>query len=397
MQKLRKVFSLGLVVAAVAALGLMVSSCVEPKDTFRVTIESGDYETQVGEQPARPGADGSGTEYEEGETITIKAGTPPAGKVFFQWTTSDPDVVFYDSSKSTTTFTMPGRDVRVTAWFKDAPVVTPDEDTYIVTVNGGEAEYTEYEEGEEVEITADTYEDSLFFKWTTTTTGVKFDSDTLPTTTFVMPDRDVTVTATFVPKGPAVRFAWEAAQQSKIWYIWAKDNEVATWKQDIYTNIYLANLKEGEDILGYVSHIPLYDGSDQLPEEIYNLDKPTNTEHKGKYYAIDADDYTAICTVIDDVNWAEPDTFDIVANYTITDKKPFFEVGFDIALFIDPELNPGYEKGTDPDPDTYLSLDSYDNPYKLSHLVKAKAKGAKLLKTLKKGNVTYYVLKRPRK
>jgi len=112
MLKLRKIFSLGLMVAA---LGLMVSSCIEPVDYYSVTITSGDAETQDGGAPAWPGSGGAGTKYEEGDIVTIKAGTPPSGKVFYMWTSYQVD--FDDPYSPTTKFTMPAEDVVVAAWY----------------------------------------------------------------------------------------------------------------------------------------------------------------------------------------------------------------------------------------------------------------------------------------
>ena len=49
-----------------------------------------------------------------GDTVTIKANDPKDGEFFKSWTSED-GVVFADSSKSTTTFTMPAKNVTVTA------------------------------------------------------------------------------------------------------------------------------------------------------------------------------------------------------------------------------------------------------------------------------------------
>ena len=60
---------------------------------------------------------------EEGETVTITANAPEAGKVFAGWTSSD-GVVFADASASTTTFVMPAKNVTVTATYADEVVPT---------------------------------------------------------------------------------------------------------------------------------------------------------------------------------------------------------------------------------------------------------------------------------
>lgn len=57
--------------------------------------------------------------------VTIKADAAPEGKVFDKWVTSNGGT-FADAASATTTFTMPGNDVTVTATYKDAPT-TPNE------------------------------------------------------------------------------------------------------------------------------------------------------------------------------------------------------------------------------------------------------------------------------
>jgi len=72
---------------------------------------------------AGTGAIGTGT-YAVGTTVTISAGTPPAGMVFNNWTVfSGSGVVFADANSATTTFIMPANAVTVTANWKD--VSTP--------------------------------------------------------------------------------------------------------------------------------------------------------------------------------------------------------------------------------------------------------------------------------
>ena len=62
---------------------------------------------------------------EEGETVTITANAPEAGKVFAGWTSSD-GVVFADASASTTTFVMPAKNVTFTATYADEAVPEPE-------------------------------------------------------------------------------------------------------------------------------------------------------------------------------------------------------------------------------------------------------------------------------
>ena len=54
-----------------------------------------------------------------GATVNITANTAPIGKVFDKWTTSD-GVIFANASATTTTFTMPAKNISVTATYKDS-------------------------------------------------------------------------------------------------------------------------------------------------------------------------------------------------------------------------------------------------------------------------------------
>ena len=65
--------------------------------------------------------------------VTVTADAPEADKVFDKWVVLEGNVTLADATKATTTFTMPGNDVKLEATYKDAPV------TYSLTtqVNGG--------------------------------------------------------------------------------------------------------------------------------------------------------------------------------------------------------------------------------------------------------------------
>ena len=65
--------------------------------------------------------------------VTVTANAPETGKVFDKWVVLEGNVTLADATKATTTFTMPGNDVKIEATYKDAPV------TYSLTtqVNGG--------------------------------------------------------------------------------------------------------------------------------------------------------------------------------------------------------------------------------------------------------------------
>ena len=73
---------------------------------FTVTVNS-----------AGAGATGGGS-YAQGTIVNINAGAAPEGKVFDKWTTSGGGT-FADANSASTTFTMPGNAVTVTAEFKD--------------------------------------------------------------------------------------------------------------------------------------------------------------------------------------------------------------------------------------------------------------------------------------
>ena len=53
--------------------------------------------------------------------VTVTADAPGAGKVFDKWVVLEGNVTLADATKATTTFTMPGNDVKIEATYKDAP------------------------------------------------------------------------------------------------------------------------------------------------------------------------------------------------------------------------------------------------------------------------------------
>ena len=53
--------------------------------------------------------------------VTVTADTPEIGKVFDKWVVLEGNVTLADATKATTTFTMPGNDVKIEATYKDAP------------------------------------------------------------------------------------------------------------------------------------------------------------------------------------------------------------------------------------------------------------------------------------
>ena len=66
----------------------------------------------------------SDSKYAQGDTVTITANTPEAGKQFKEWTVISGNITLADSTNSTTTFEMPANAVEVTATYENIPAVT---------------------------------------------------------------------------------------------------------------------------------------------------------------------------------------------------------------------------------------------------------------------------------
>ena len=58
---------------------------------------------------------------EQNTVVTVTADAPEAGKVFDKWVVLEGNVTLADATKATTTFIMPGNDVKLEATYKDAP------------------------------------------------------------------------------------------------------------------------------------------------------------------------------------------------------------------------------------------------------------------------------------
>ena len=58
---------------------------------------------------------------EQNTVVTVTADAPETGKVFDKWVVLEGNVTLADATKATTTFTMPGNDVKIEATYKDAP------------------------------------------------------------------------------------------------------------------------------------------------------------------------------------------------------------------------------------------------------------------------------------
>ncbi len=66
----------------------------------------------------------SDSKYAQGDTVTITANTPEAGKQFKEWTVISGNITLADPTNSTTTFEMPANAVEVTAAYENIPAVT---------------------------------------------------------------------------------------------------------------------------------------------------------------------------------------------------------------------------------------------------------------------------------
>jgi uncharacterized protein (TIGR02145 family) len=168
------------------------TSFTMPSNTVTVTaVFESIYTVTV--SSAGTGATGSGT-YAVGATVSINAGTAPAGQRFKNWTTSSSGVTFGNANSASTSFTMPSNAVTVTANFEQNI-------TYSVTVSsiGSNATGTgNYASGAIVSISAGTASGYVFVNWTSSSNGVSFANANNATTTFTMPENAVRVTANFI-------------------------------------------------------------------------------------------------------------------------------------------------------------------------------------------------------
>lgn len=140
---------------------------------------------------------GSG-KYQEGANVTITADIAPAGKEFDKWTTSD-GVTFANSYAASTSFTMLGRAVTVTAGYKD---LLPE--TYAINIqNDGNgtatASATSAVAGAEITLTATANSGYRFKEWKIVEGNLIVTGDK-----FIMPANTVSIKAIFekIPAKP---------------------------------------------------------------------------------------------------------------------------------------------------------------------------------------------------
>jgi len=159
----------------------------------------------------------------------------------------------------------------------------------------------------------------------------------------------------------------------KISSIAASEYDVKGWKDDWYKDV-------------DATDIPLYAGSPDIPNNIYSSTLLNYTQYKGVNLPISEGSYTAVCSV-EDITFNN--VVDIVANYKVpfnSSNGNYTEVDFYVAEAI------ASTAGTD---DSYARSWGFSDPDIAPTLNKTPAKS--LVKTFEKDNVTYYVIRRPKK
>ena len=84
-----------------------------PVESYKLTVIKGTASVAAG----TPITD----KIEQNTVVTVTADAPETGKVFDKWVVLEGNVTLADATKATTTFTMPGNDVKIEATYKDAP------------------------------------------------------------------------------------------------------------------------------------------------------------------------------------------------------------------------------------------------------------------------------------
>ena len=145
---------------------------------------------------------GSGS-YAEGANVTITAKDPESGKEFKEWAGTDGlKFTSGNATSPTATFTMPGKNIEVTALYKDTEYAE-----HTIKVNNGSADPAKATAGTVIKLTADAAPSGkVFDKWEVNAGSVPLSNVSSSTATFTMPDENVEVTATYkdVPAGSFV-------------------------------------------------------------------------------------------------------------------------------------------------------------------------------------------------
>jgi hypothetical protein len=171
-------------------------SGISTAHTVTVEFEPDNYTVTL--TGAGTGASGGGS-YAPGATVTINAGTPPAGYRFKEWTTTSAGVTFADAGSTTTTFTMPANDANITAVFERIAYTVGFNITGDGTVT---TDKTSAYPGETIILTIMPEGYSLLSRIIAFYTGTPEQTVTvygtnINTRYFIMPDHDVTVSAVF--------------------------------------------------------------------------------------------------------------------------------------------------------------------------------------------------------
>lgn len=88
---------------------------------YYVTVENGSADSDA---------------YYKGDEVTVSSNYPSSGREFDKWVVIDGKASFADASRWTTTFTMPAKDVTVSATYKDGP--SPESNQILDITEGGE-------------------------------------------------------------------------------------------------------------------------------------------------------------------------------------------------------------------------------------------------------------------
>ena len=171
--------------------------------------------------------DGTGSGiYAEGDVVTITANAAPEGQHFTGWTVESGNVTLADSTKETTTFTMPAEAVEVKANYAV--------DTYTATITNGTGSGT-YVEGDVVTITAEAApEGQHFIGWTVESGNVTLADGTKETTTFTMPAEAVEVKANYAVNTYTITVTVEGDSGAGIVYINGTDNMLIAGQSATY-------------------------------------------------------------------------------------------------------------------------------------------------------------------
>ena len=254
---------------------------------------------------------GSGTgTYHIGDNVSITAKPADKGKHFKEWQIVKGNVTLEDSTKETTSFTMPSEDVEIKAVYEDT--------LYNVVVENGESDKTTSTYKTQITITAKPADKGKHFKeWQIVKGNVTLEDSTKETTNFTMPSEDVEIKAVYENDSQPIDY--HVSNGANGTWVKGKDKTYqlnVDGKMDKFVNIkingevldakyyevkgnntfitlsqaYLEGLKEGQ----YTIDIQYLDGTAQTSLRIENeLTNKEETSNK-KNDVIDTGDTTSI-------------------------------------------------------------------------------------------------------